>query len=235
METQQKDILADSHAPRRSRSESESESSPEPTRKEVGGGGRASLMSPNTLKQRKKFASNNQPRERKAHPPRKSQGREIVSPKRIPNPGMSLSRVGLPPLTKCRPFEPIDPKRGLVWFRMTRTSNGRKFSLIDTKVSGRPTLVAQAQCGVFVLTRWKSKLIGTLCVGFACLCHLQLETPLLVAEQKKLLAFDYEIRYGLGMRQLCLDEGASNPALGMVKMVDPSRLRCVWLVYGGML
>lgn len=59
-------------------------------------------------------------------------------------------------LTACRPFEPVDKRRGLVWFRLERSNNGRKFSLIDTKV----------------------------------------EAALLVAEQKKLLAFDYEIRYG---------------------------------------
>ena len=106
-----------------------------------------------------------------------------VSPRRL-KAKMSFSRVGLPPyvcmqsfsleqvceldllnfltavacicrLTACRPFEPVDKRRGLVWFRMERSNNGRKFSLIDTKV----------------------------------------EAALLVAEQKKLLAFDFEIRY----------------------------------------
>eukprot|EP00750_Incisomonas_marina_P008499 INCI15497.3.p1 GENE.INCI15497.3~~INCI15497.3.p1 ORF type:complete len:567 (-),score=96.98 INCI15497.3:494-2089(-) len=107
-----------------------------------------------------------------------------VSPRRL-KAKMSFSRVGLPPLTACRPFEPVDKRRGLVWFRMERSNNGRKFSLIDTKV----------------------------------------EAALLVAEQKKLLAFDFEIRYGIGMRQLCLDEGGMDPALGMVKMSDVSKLR----------
>ena len=34
-------------------------------------------------------------------------------------------------------------------------------------------------------------------------------------------------RYGIGMRQLCLDEGGVDPALGLVKLSDVSKLRCV--------
>jgi len=57
------------------------------------------------------------------------------------------------------------------------------------------------------------------------LIDTKIEAALLVAEQKKLLTFDYEIRYGLGMRQLCLDEGGVNPALAMLKMSDVSHLK----------
>ena len=70
-------------------------------------------------------------------------------------------------LAACRPFEPVDKRRGLVWFRMEREGNGKKFSLIDTKV----------------------------------------EAALLVAERKKVLSFDYEIRCVRSARGCCAGRG----------------------------